>query len=114
MEGEQKPVVIIDESRVDVRFHIRRLAVELRAKIGSLYGLAVLIFSFIGNFVGLGFPNPRPSDAHTGELCVPRIANRFDLSERVKTVGLGNLFSADGSSFGSRFFGSGRRTLLRA
>src|SRR6266403_2807622 len=92
MEGEQKPIIIVDEARVDVVLYIGRLAVQLRANVCSLYGLAVLIFSFIRDLVGLGLPNPRTGEIHSGELCVEGVADRINLPERIKAIGLGNLF----------------------
>src|SRR4051794_15099361 len=106
MEREQQPVVIVDERRIDFVLHIIRLAVQLRTQIGDLYGLTVLIFSFIGDLILLWLPNPWMRDIHSGKLGVPRIANRFDLSELIKPIGSGDLCDVEGrgprSLFGSR------------
>src|SRR5262245_25726494 len=100
MEGEQQPVVIVDESRINFVLHIVRLAGYLSAEICSLYWLTVFVFSFKRDFVGLGLPDPNARDIHAWEGCVPRIADGFNLPERIKAVGLRNLI--DGS-FGSLF-----------
>ncbi len=92
MQREEQPILIVDETRVDVVLHIGRFAVQLSANVCSLYGLAVLIFSFIRDLPGLGLPNPRTGEIHSGELCVEGVADRINLPERVKAIGLGNLF----------------------
>src|SRR5438132_1031378 len=68
MEGEQKPIVIVDETRIDFVLDGVGLAAKLRANVCSLYGLAVLILSFIGDLPGLGLPDPRTGDIRSGEL----------------------------------------------
>src|SRR5882762_7417993 len=109
MEGEQKPIVIVDESGIDFVFYGVGLAAELGAQVGSLDRLTVLVLSLVGDFVGLGLPLPRTGDTYSGELRVPRITDRFNLPERIKAIGLGNLF---GIGLGS-LFGDGR-AFLRA
>src|SRR6185369_10919952 len=103
MEWKQKPVVIVDERRIDFVLHIIRLAVKLRTKIGRLYGFTVLIFSFIGDLILFGLPAPLARNIHSRELCVPCIADCFDLSELIKPIGSGNLFDRKGLSLGSLF-----------
>jgi len=101
MEREEQPILIVDETRVDVVLHIGRLFVQLRANVCSLDGLAVLILSFERDLPGLGLPNPCTGEIHSGELSVEGVADRINLPERIKTIGLGNLFG-------------NRRALLRA
>src|SRR5215210_3161040 len=84
MQGEQKPIVVVDETRIDFVFYGFRWAAELGAQVGNLDRLTVFILSLVGDLVGLGLPNPRTRDIHSGELCVPRITDCFDLPERVK------------------------------
>src|ERR1700723_824073 len=48
MEREDRPIIVVDESRLDFIFHVGRRGVELRAEIGNLDRLAVLVFSFVG------------------------------------------------------------------
>jgi hypothetical protein len=61
MEGEDQPILIVHESWIDFVLHVGRLAVELRAQVGDLYGFAVLIFTFEGDLSGLRLPFPRMS-----------------------------------------------------
>ncbi len=92
MQGEQKPIVIVDERRIDFVFYRVGLAAEFGPQIGNLDRLAVFILPLVRDLVGLGLPNPRMGEIHSGELCVPRITNCFNLPERIKAIGLGNLF----------------------
>jgi hypothetical protein len=52
-------------------------------------------------------------EIHSGKLCIPRIADRFDLPERIKPMSPGNLFDSErlclGGLFGNwlRFLGAG-------
>src|SRR6266478_3486121 len=78
MEGEQKPIVIVVETRIDFIFHGVGLAAELGAH--------------IGNLDGLGLPNPRAGEIHSRELCIPRVADRINLPERIETIRFGDLF----------------------
>ncbi len=103
MEREQQPVVIVDERGIDFVFHLVRLRVQLRAKISRLYGFTVLIFSLIGDLVLFGFPNPLVRNIHSGELCVPGIADRFDLPELIQAIVPGNLCDREGRGVGSLF-----------
>src|SRR5207245_9841193 len=74
MEGEQKPIVIVDETRIDFVLDGVGLAAKLRANVCSLYGLAVLLLSFIGDLPGLGLPNQRTVGVQSGELQVDGVA----------------------------------------
>ncbi len=58
MEGEQKPVIIVDERRLDFVLHLVGLAGELRAVVRNLHRLAVFVRTLIGDFAGLGLPLP--------------------------------------------------------
>src|SRR6185369_8255979 len=112
MEWEQQPVVIVDERRIDFVLHIVRLGVQLRTQIGDLYRLTVLIFSIIGDLILLWLPNPGMRETHPGKLCVPRIANRYDLPELIKPICSGNLCDVEGRGLGS-LFGIRRLLFLR-
>jgi len=68
MKGEHKPIVIGDETGIDFVLDGVGLAAKLRTNVCSLYGLAVLIFSFIGDLPDLGLLNPRTGDIHSGEF----------------------------------------------
>jgi len=58
MEGEQKPIVIVEESRINFVFHDIGLAAKVGALVGNLDRLTVFILPLIRNLVGLGLPNP--------------------------------------------------------
>ena len=93
MEGEQKPIIIVDESRLDFIFHIVGLAAELGACVGNLDRLAVFIRSFKGDFAGLGLPLPDVRKLEeSGDFPVPGVADRIDLPKRIETISLGDLF----------------------
>src|ERR1700755_1885738 len=93
MQGKQKPIIVVDERRLNLFIHVDRLAVELRLKIGRLYRIAVPILSLIGNLAGLRLPLPHVRSLEkSGDLTVPCIADRLDFPERIETIGLGNLF----------------------
>src|SRR3989440_2050973 len=83
MEGEQKPIVIVDESRINFVFHRVGLAAEVGAHVASLDRLTVLILPLVGNLVGLGLPLPCVSKfEQSGDLPVPGVADRLDLIPR--------------------------------
>src|ERR1700757_1785181 len=93
MEGEEKPIVIVDESRIDFIFHGVGLAPELGAYVGNLDRFALFILPLVGNLVGLGLPLPRVSKfEYSGDFPIPGVADRFDLPKRIETIGLGDLF----------------------
>src|SRR5713226_4685879 len=94
MEREDRPIIVVDEGRFNFIFQVGRHAVELRAEIGNLDRLAVLVFSFVGDFSGLGLPLPgmREIQLQGWELQVERIADRFNLPIRIKAIGFGELF----------------------
>src|SRR5580704_328490 len=90
MEGEHKPVITVDEFRVDFVFHVVGLAAELRAHITDL--LESIEWSPERDLAGLGLPLPRLGDIHSRELYVKGITDRFDLPQRVETIRFGDLF----------------------
>src|SRR5438445_13200218 len=93
MEGEQQPVVIIHERRLYLVFHGVGLAVELRAQVGNFDWLTILIRSLEGNLAGLGLPLPNVRKLEESwDLTAPGVADGVDLPERIKAIGLGNLF----------------------
>src|SRR5436309_15031894 len=56
MKGEEQPILIVDEGRVDFVLHDGRLAAELRAQVRKLHRLARLVFPLVGD------PSCRPRD----------------------------------------------------
>ena len=94
MEREERPIIVVDEGRLNVIFHVGGRAVQLRAKVCYLHRLAVFIFRFIGHLPGLGLPLPGTTEIQFQgrELQVERIADRFNLPIRIKPIGLGKLF----------------------
>src|SRR6266498_243856 len=94
MEGEQKPIIVVDESRLDLVLHLVGLAAELRAVVRDFNRLASLICTFKGNLAGLGLPLPLVrSFEESGDINTPGVADRFDLVIGIETVGLGDLFN---------------------
>src|SRR5271169_4818233 len=92
MEGEQKPIVIVDETRVDL-LHGIGLAAELGAQVRNVHRLAVLIFALERDLVGLGLPGPRATKfEQSGDFAVPGVADGLDLIPRIDTIRFGNLF----------------------
>src|SRR5579859_6924994 len=58
VEWEDQPVLIVDETWIDLLLDVGRLAVDLGTHVCNLYGFAVLIFSFVGDPVSFGLPRP--------------------------------------------------------
>src|SRR5580658_9569689 len=92
MEREQSPIVIVLECRINLVFHVVGLAAKLVAQVGYVHRLAVFILARESNLAGLGLPLPCVGDVHSGKLRAPRISDRFNLPERIETVGLSDLF----------------------
>src|SRR5438093_3287513 len=92
MKGEEQPILIVDEGRVDFVLHDGRLAAELRAQVRKLHRLARLVFPLVGDLVGLGLPDPRSREFDPGEVGVERIADTLDVPERIEAIGLADLF----------------------
>src|SRR5262249_53554519 len=86
MKREQEPIIIVHESRIDFVLDGVGQAAKLRTDVCGLYGLAVLILSFIRDLPGLGLPNPRPGDIHARELYVEGVADRINLPVGVKAI----------------------------
>ena len=57
MERENQPIVVVDESRLDFVFDRVRL-IRIKAHVADFDWLALFIFSFIGDLVGLRLPLP--------------------------------------------------------
>src|SRR5438105_7067605 len=93
MEREQKPVLIVEETRIYFFLHDRALACKLRARVRDLDGVASLVLPLVRDLVRLRLPDPRAGDLQLqrGQIDVARVANRVDLTKRVETIGLGNL-----------------------
>src|SRR5581483_109719 len=93
MQGEQKPVVVVDESRFDFILDVVWLAAELGAHVTDLDRLAVFILPLEGDLAGLGLPFPRVRQFEdSGNLPIPRVADGINLAIRIQAIGLGNLF----------------------
>src|SRR2546421_3325440 len=93
MEREQKPVLIVEETRIYFFLHDRALTCKLRARVRDLDGIASLVLALVRHLVRLRLPDPRAGDLQLqgGQIDVARVANRVDLTKRVETIGLGNL-----------------------
>ncbi len=59
MEGEKKPVIVVDETRIDFVLDHFGSAVNLGALVGNLRRFAILIFPLVSDCVGLRVPLPR-------------------------------------------------------
>src|SRR5437660_9414154 len=97
MKGEEQPILIVDEGRVDFVLHDGRLAAELRAQVRKLHRLARLVFPLVGDLVGLWLPDPRSREFDPGEVGVERIADTLDVPERMEAIGLADRFAIGGS-----------------
>src|SRR5215467_621258 len=91
MQGEEQPILIVEESRINFVLHDSRLAAELRAPVRKLHRLTLLVFPLIGDLVGLGLPDPTSRNFYLAQICVEGVADRLDLAKRIEAVGLGNL-----------------------
>ena len=92
MEREQKPIIIVDESGLDLVLHEVGLAAQLRGHIGYFDRLAVFVRTRVGDFAGLGLPLPLVSNfEEPGYFPVPGVADRLDLVPRIETVGFSDL-----------------------
>ena len=93
MEWKDQPIVIVYESRFDFILHAVGLAAELRLDVTDLDWPTVFVLSFIRDLAALGFPFPLVSKFEdSGNFSIPRVTNRFNLSIRIETVCLGDLF----------------------
>src|SRR5215471_11268669 len=93
MEWKYKPIIVVDESRLNLILHLVGLAVELRAVVADFDQFAVLIGSFKGNFASLWLPLPFVCGfKQSGDVYAPCVTNRFDLVIRIEAVGFGDLF----------------------
>ncbi|MFZ1137851.1 MAG: NAD(P)-binding protein [Candidatus Sulfotelmatobacter sp.] len=93
VKGEQKPVIIVDETRVDFVLYVIVLAAELGTHVSHLDRLTVLILAFIGNFVGLGFPLPSAREfKESGDFPIPGVADGLDLIPGIDSESLGHFF----------------------
>src|ERR1700680_2564262 len=92
MEGEQSPIVVVDETWVDLSFHRVGLAAEVGAYIRDVDRLTVFIRPFKSDLAGLRLPLPLVSSfEESGNLAVPGVADGLNLVPRIDPVGLGNL-----------------------
>jgi hypothetical protein len=79
MEGEDQPILIVDEARIDFIFHVVRLAAELRTYVRNLHRVASLIFSFVSDTVGFGLPDPAPREFESRTVYAEGVADRINL-----------------------------------
>src|SRR5215467_2491007 len=77
MKGQQQPILVIEEIRIDVLRHARRL----RTMVGDLHQFAVLVFPLIGNRVGLRVPFPAAGNVDVGTFHIEGVANSLDLPD---------------------------------
>src|SRR5262249_61639813 len=89
MQRQDQPILIVDESRIDLGLYGIALAVELRALVGNLHRVAFLVLSLVGDRVGFWMPFPRSGrdEARNTE----GVADGLDLPKRIETVGLVHL-----------------------
>src|SRR5437868_2962589 len=93
VKGEDRPILIVDESRLDFVLYSVRLAGELGAVVRNFHWLAGFIFAFEGDLADLRLPFPGVGKfEYSGDFSVPRVADRLNFTPRIKTVGLGDLF----------------------
>src|SRR5207247_10176657 len=79
MEGEQEPIIIIDESRFDFVLHGVGLAVELGAHVSDLDRLSLFILPLVGDLAGLRLPLPRMRNLEKSrDFPIPGVADRLN------------------------------------
>src|SRR5258708_12973791 len=93
MKREDQPILIVDETRIDIFLDVVRLAAELRTYVCNLHRIACLVFPLIGDAVGFGLPGPRPGEFESGNVYVEGVADRLDLSPRIDTIRLRDFFA---------------------
>src|SRR5271166_1646743 len=92
MEGEQSPIIIVDETWFDLSFHCFGLAAEVGAYIGNFDRLTVFIHSFKSDLVGLGLPLPLVSGfEESGNIRIPGVADSLNFVPRIDPESLGDL-----------------------
>src|SRR5215469_4811784 len=93
MEGEQKPIIVVDESRFDFLLNLVGLAAKLRAVVGDLHRLALFVLPLESDLAGLRLPLPAVGEFEDpGDFPSPGITDRLDLIPRIDTVSLRNVF----------------------
>ena len=94
MEGEDRPILIVDETRLDLRLNILGLAAELIAVVRDLHGLAAFVLALIDDLAGLGFPRPGAGEfEYARDFAAPGVADRLNLAPRINAIRFSNLFS---------------------
>src|SRR5207302_9699157 len=83
MEWENKPIIVVDERRLNFVFHVGRRAADLRPDIANPHRLAVLIFTLVSDLAGLRLPSPSSREIHLQlwELLDERLTYRINLSK---------------------------------
>src|SRR6516162_7470137 len=70
MQGEEQPILIVEESRINFVLHDSGLAAELRAQVCKLHGLTRLVFPLVGDLADLGLPDPRSRNLDLAQIRV--------------------------------------------
>src|SRR5262249_29568775 len=93
VEGEDEPIIVVDERWLNFVLHVGRRAIDLRTLVANLDRLSFLIFSLKGDLTGLGLPGPGAGkiELRAGKVDVKGIADGVNLSPRTTPVGLGEL-----------------------
>src|SRR6516165_10859256 len=92
MKGQQQPILVIEEVRIDVLRHAGRL----RAMVGDLHRFAVLVFPLIGDRVGLRVPFPASGNVDVGTFHIEGVADSLDLPEESRPWALAILSAIGG------------------
>ena len=77
MKGQQQPILVVEEVRIDVLRHAGRL----RALVSDLQRFAVLVLPLIGDGVGLRVPFPAAENVDAGTFHIEGVANSLNLPE---------------------------------
>ena len=103
MEGEDRPILIVDETRLDFGLNILGLAAELIAVVRDFHGLAVFVLPLVGDLAGLGFPRPGAGKfKYAGDFAAPCVADRLNPAPRINAIRFCNLLSDGRRRLGPR------------
>ena len=92
VEGEQQPVLIVEEAGIDHLLHEGVLARELGADVGDLHVLPGLVLPLEGDPVLLRLPDPGAMQPELGSAIEgERVPDGVDLSEGAEPIGLCHL-----------------------
>jgi len=93
MEGENQPILTIVETRINFFLHIFRLAAQLRPHIRNVHRIACLVFTFVGDAIGIGSQVPAREASNPEKSTLKVVANRLDLSLRIESINVRGLFA---------------------